>query len=174
MSTNPTPPPSLAEAALRPLDRRLVAMGRVTRWISALVLGGITLVPLASYLAVARPAAPRLWLAIGAWALFVALLVVRAHFWPELAWRYAGYRIGSDGIEIRRGVLWRSVRVVPLSRVQHTDVGQGPIERSFGLATLTIFTAGTAHAAVPLEGLSHADALSIRDLLVAVGRDDGV
>ena len=44
---------------------------------------------------------------------------------------------------------------VPRSRVQHTDVSQGPVERRFGLGTLVIYTAGTDYARVDLAGLDH-------------------
>jgi hypothetical protein len=87
--------------------------------------------------------------------------------------RHTSYRIDGAGIEIRRGVWWRKVTHVPRSRIQHTDVSQGPIERGFGLATLHVFTAGTEHAEVALGGLSHATALAVRDHLLA-GRDDDV
>jgi len=50
--------------------------------------------------------------------------------------------------------------------VQHTDVSQGPAERSYGLGTLSVFTAGTDHARVGLSGLDHATALAIRDHLL--------
>ena len=55
---------------------------------------------------------------------------------------------------------------VPRSRVQHTDVAQGPLERRYGLGTLVIYTAGTEHAKVALPGLAYADALRIRDQLL--------
>ena len=83
--------------------------------------------------------------------------------------RYTHYRVDPDRIEIRRGVVWRSVMQVPRSRVQHTDVNRGPIDRSYGLATLVIFTAGTEHASVSLSGLAEADAYTIRDHLIAEG-----
>ncbi|HQX83726.1 MAG TPA: PH domain-containing protein, partial [Vicinamibacterales bacterium] len=75
-------------------------------------------------------------------------------------------------LEIRRGVIWRRVVNVPQTRVQHTDVSQGPIERSHGLSTLIVHTAGTEHAQVALPGLSREDALALRDqLLPRDGRD---
>ena len=66
------------------------------------------------------------------------------------------YFLDERGIEIRRGVWWRHVVHVPRSRVQHTDVNQGPIERTYGLAHLIIHTAGTISASVALEGLERA------------------
>jgi membrane protein YdbS with pleckstrin-like domain len=93
--------------------------------------------------------------------------------WPAIQHRHIGYRIDGEGIEIRRGVWWRRVIHVPRSRIQHTDVSQGPIERNFGLATLHVFTAGTEHAEVTLGGIAHHTAIAVRDHLLA-GADDDV
>ena len=58
---------------------------------------------------------------------------------------------------------------MPRSRIQHTDVTQGPYERRFGLATLVVYTAGTENASITIEGLSHETALAVRDALLARG-----
>ena len=84
------------------------------------------------------------------------------------------HRLDGQGIEIARGVICRSIVHVPVSRVQHTDVSQGPLQRRYGLGTLTIYTAGTEYARVNLHGLAHARALAIRDLLLPRRSDDGV
>jgi membrane protein YdbS with pleckstrin-like domain len=58
--------------------------------------------------------------------------------------------------------------------VQHIDVAQGPLERRYGLATLSIYTAGTEYARVDLPGLRHERAVAIRDhLLPGHDRDAG-
>jgi uncharacterized protein len=67
-------------------------------------------------------------------------------------------------------VVWRRIINVPRSRVQHTDVSQGPLERSHELSTLIVHTAGTEHARVALPGLARATALGLRDQLLP--RDD--
>ena len=107
----------------------------------------------------------------GLFALFLSLF---SHYWPRVDYRHRTYRINAGGIEIQRGVIWKETLYVPRSRVQHTDVNQGPIERRFGLAHLIIFTAGTIGASVRLAGLGHADALRIRDFLVASESGDAV
>ncbi len=71
-----------------------------------------------------------------------------------------------DGLRIRRGVWWHVETFVPRVRIQHTDVTQGPIARHFGMATLKVHTAGTHQAEIQVEGLPHADALLLRDLLL--------
>ena len=115
----------------------------------------------------AKAAMPLGWLAIGAGLAWVS------HQWPVIVHRHSSYRVDTQGIEIKRGVVWRRVINVPRSRVQHTDVSQGPIERGFQLGTLVIYTAGTEHAKVELHGLEHRRALRIRDhLLQSPDADD--
>src|SRR3546814_13087282 len=41
-----------------------------------------------------------------------------------------GYKIGEGQLRVARGWLFRTDTIVPFVRVQHIDVGQGPIERS--------------------------------------------
>lgn len=85
-------------------------------------------------------------------------------------WEYqrSSWRLSHQGFEIRKGVFWRHQIIVPTARVQHVDVSQGPLQRHFGLATLTIFTAGTQNSSVPFEGLAHEVAVELKDRLVAL------
>ena len=87
------------------------------------------------------------------WAAAIALLAWQLYRWPadRLSPRVVPRR--REGFEILRGVYWRTLTNVPRSRVQHTDVSQGPLERRFGLGTLVIYTAGTQHSQVTLPGL---------------------
>jgi hypothetical protein len=71
-------------------------------------------------------------------------------------------------------VLFRRVIFVPRSRIQHTDVNQGPIERHFGLAHLVLHTAGTESASVTLPGLDQDLAIGIRQQLVPTDDADAV
>jgi membrane protein YdbS with pleckstrin-like domain len=103
---------------------------------------------------------------VAVWLTCVAILAFLSVQWPRWEYRRKSYRVDHVGIEIRQGVLWRTITSVPRSRVQHTDVSQGPLQRRFGLATLTIHTAGTRDASVELSGLARADALRIRDYLI--------
>jgi membrane protein YdbS with pleckstrin-like domain len=87
-------------------------------------------------------------------------------------YRAWGYAEGEDELQIRHG-LWTRVRtVVPFGRVQHIDVAQGPIQRRFALATLTLHTAGTHGAAVALPGILHSDAEAMRDRIRLKIRQD--
>lgn len=146
----------------------------------ARISGGIGLAIFASLGAVGvlvgavRFGARGLLIAGGGWAAFVLAWGALVLFWPGVRHRYTRYTVSPDGIEIRRGVLWRSVITVPRNRVQHTDVSRGPLERGFGIATLVIHTAGTEQAAVGLSGLPEAAAFAIRDFLIEGGEGDAV
>ena len=108
------------------------------------------------------------WLAITCWLVWLAIV------WPVRSYEATSYVVDQAGIEISHGVWWRAVVAVPRSRVQHIDVLQGPLRRKFGLATLTIFTAGTEHSSVELQNLEHQVALDLRDQLLPQASDDGI
>jgi membrane protein YdbS with pleckstrin-like domain len=74
-----------------------------------------------------------------------------AWWFPGASHRHLRYRVDPRGLRIRRGVFWRTTIWIPITRVQHTDVSQGPLQRQFELATLTVHTAGTANASIPLS-----------------------
>lgn len=113
--------------------------------------------------------------ALGAiWLAAVVLVVWHAEAWPAREFACTRYRLDQDGLEIARGVWWRSITHVPRSRVQHTDVSQGPLERRYGLGTLVVYTAGTDHARVSLPGLAWETALALRDELRLDRSDDHV
>ncbi len=149
-----------------PFDPRIIPFDRAVGAIVTAVVGFLLFVALVVGLA----GTPTSWWGRGAlvviWIAVTTLCGWWLHRWPEIAYRYASYRVDDNGIEIRDGVLWRKVTNVPRSRVQHTDVSQGPLQRKYGLGTLVIHTAGTDHATVELRGLDHGRALAIRDHLL--------
>ena len=167
-------PPSIADGIECSLDPRSVAVQRITGWIvnGSIMAGQLLALLLILFLAPLPGWAKALVALLGA-AVMLGLAWF-AHRWPEIEHRHASYKVDGHGIEMRRGVVWRKVINVPRSRVQHTDVSQGPIERGHGLATLVLYTAGTSYAKVDLHGLDHARALSIRDYLLAGEGDDAV
>ncbi len=79
-----------------------------------------------------------------------------------------GYCSRDDDLLVRRGVLISRLSVVPYGRMQFVDVTAGPVERSFGLATVKMHTAAAASDA-RIPGLRRADAAVLRDRLAALG-----
>jgi membrane protein YdbS with pleckstrin-like domain len=82
---------------------------------------------------------------------------------PSRRFYARGYAMSTDRLRVVRGILFRHDTVVPFGRVQHIDVNQGPIDRFFGIATLTLHTAGSHNASVLLPGLGEPLARDMRE-----------
>jgi membrane protein YdbS with pleckstrin-like domain len=103
--------------------------------------------------------------AIAGTVMLLALaLVIRI---PTSRYNARGYQISPDRLRVVRGLLFRSDTVVPFARVQHIDVDQGPLDRFFGIATLTLHTAGSHNASVSLPGLGEELAREMREAIRA-------
>jgi len=82
---------------------------------------------------------------------------------PARRFRSWGYRMDSEELQVVRGRWTQWHTVVPLDRIQHLDIAQGPLERSFGVSRLIVHTAGTLHSQVTLPGLTRPIAEAMRD-----------
>jgi membrane protein YdbS with pleckstrin-like domain len=156
----------------RQVDPRWIPLQRV----HGAVFTGI--VALASLVATTSAAlangAMWLLLALPLWALAMAALAWQVQRWPAIAYRFTSYLVDDRGLEIARGVYWRTITSLPRSRIQHTDVSQGPLERRHGLGTLVVYTAGTQHSEVKLPGLEFGTAQRIRAHLLPRDQSDAV
>lgn len=92
----------------------------------------------------------------------LVLLIYPALVGPVRSYRSWGYRMDEEELRLVHGVLTNVETLVPLKRVQHLDISQGPIERAFGVCRLVLHTAGTAHSQVVLPGLSRETAEAMR------------
>ncbi|WP_380169162.1 PH domain-containing protein [Jannaschia sp. R86511] len=115
-----------------------------------------------------------LWLLLDTrWPLWVAVppvlsAVVAVVVVPRQV-RAIGYAEREEDLIVRRGVLFRSLTVVPYGRMQYVDVTAGPVDRALGLATVRLHTASAAtDATVP--GLTADAAALLRDRLTAAGQ----
>jgi len=97
-------------------------------------------------------------LLIGVWLAVIA---------PPRRWRHWRYAFTGTELHVSHG-WWTQVHtIVPVLRVQHIDVAQGPLERSFGVARLVLHTAGSDNTIVTLPGVTRETAEAIRDTIRA-------
>ncbi len=149
---------------LNPLDVPFTpvspALARV-RVIAVLLWTGI---PLLVCAVVAIALTPWLWIpavvlaAVMAWLLWLIPRQVRAQ----------GFAETDEEFMIRRGIMFRSLTVVPYGRIQYVDVSEGPIARHYGIASIALHTA-SAETSGSLEGLPAAEAARLRDMLAHRG-----
>ena len=94
------------------------------------------------------------WTMIGAYSIWSLV-------WPSIAVPRRGYVVRDKDLLYRAGVLWRSVKAFPFNRVQHTKLDSTPLDRRFGLASLSVFPAG-AGAGHRIRGLGQETAERLR------------
>lgn len=108
------------------------------------------------------------WAAItgAAGVAWTAYRVVRAGRWA----RAFGYAERAEDLLLTQGLLRRQLTAIPYSRMQSVKVESGPIDRAWGLSTVSLVTASVqSQASIP--GLTEADAVRLRDRLIEAGEE---
>ena len=86
-------------------------------------------------------------------ALVITLIGIWIVVYNGISFHFMSYAMREKDISYKSGWFWKSMTTVPFNRVQHCDIRQGLIDRQFGLAKLTIYTAGGHSADVMIPGL---------------------
>lgn len=98
-------------------------------------------------------------------ALPIILQILNLLIYPPVEYRQWAYMITADRIEIKKGIFFHSTKIVPISRIQHVTVSEGPLARFYKLASVTINTAG---GSMKIEGLAKETAEAICENLKTV------
>lgn len=64
----------------------------------------------------------------------------RARLLRLLSWKRNGFALADRALLLRRGVVWRSVTVLPYARMQSLGLHQGPLRRALRAATARVHT----------------------------------
>ncbi|GGY80392.1 hypothetical protein GCM10011613_26770 [Cellvibrio zantedeschiae] len=86
--------------------------------------------------------------------------------WAPRTSRRMFYLLREQDINLQRGFLFWKLVSVSTNRIQHLEVSQGPVERSYGLATLVIYTAGTQGSDLKIPGLNIVKAQQLKSQLL--------
>lgn len=102
-----------------------------------------------------------------------ALLFIGLWFWQPLQIKHCRFLLRTEDFLLQSGVLWRRAVLIPLHRVQHVTISQGPLQKRFGLASLHLYTAGGLDAEAALADIEYqvAQALSEQLSLLIPRRD---
>ncbi len=76
------------------------------------------------------------------------------------------YAIREFDVHFQSGLLFSSTVSQPIMRIQHIEIERGPIERSAGLATLQVYSAGGANHAFQIPGLVYEKAIELRQFIL--------
>lgn len=146
---------------------------------------GVEWTPVSPRLATARLISGVSWLAVPLVGLVVAAALTgllglwlgaagAAVLTAWVAWlvprqvRAMAYAERADDLLLRKGILFRSMVVVPYGRMQYVDVSAGPLDRRLGIASVQLHTASPGTDA-SIDGLPTAEAARLRDQLASRG-----
>jgi hypothetical protein len=81
----------------------------------------------------------------------ILLQLLNLIIYPEIEYRQWYYCLTQDRIEIRKGIIFHSTTIIPITRIQHVTVNEGPLARIYKLAKVEITTAGSTNE---IDGLA--------------------
>lgn len=107
-------------------------------------------------------------LAGGAW-----LLITLISYWlMQKSFSRKAYAMREKDLLYRTGWIIRELHICPFNRIQHCSVHAGPLERQYGLASISLYTAGSDGSDLKIPGLSEETASSIREFIMQNVRKD--
>ncbi len=104
---------------------------------------------------------PFLLLGIGTWFVLSAIILTFLY----KSYEYKGFALRQKDIIFKTGMFFKSKMIIPFNRVQHCEINQGPIERNFGLSSLSLFTAGGSSSDLNIPGIKHERAERIKKFI---------
>ncbi|ASK67235.1 hypothetical protein CFK39_14390 [Brachybacterium avium] len=151
----------LGASALRPVSTSLIP----ARYVAG-IIGYVIWVLMIAGLITAAALSGMWWIA--ALGLLPLLILLQSLLLTPRRVRAIGYLDAEEDLTIASGIMFRSVHTIPYGRVQSVKIDEGPVDRRYGLAKLTVSTANGASTVV-LPGLPKAEAERLRALLTARG-----
>ena len=164
---NPDGLPTVEEVDFSPLERNYLTVERITL---AITMGILLAIGLSLFLSIDRLHDPVIIVSAATlFGLFVAINVVAIH----INYKYSGYAIREKDLLYRSGWLQQKTRIVLINRIQHVSVQSGPLERRFGLASVSVYTAGSAAADFTIKGIKEETAKKIKAWVSGETKEDG-
>ena len=76
------------------------------------------------------------------------------------------FAVRDRDVIYQTGWLVRTTKVCPFARIQNCSTQMGPLERNYGLASLSVFTAGSEGADIRIPGLLQEEADQLRHFIL--------
>ncbi|MHA6480506.1 PH domain-containing protein [Paenibacillus sp. strain BS8-2] len=137
------------------LHRDYLKVYRISEYIS----NGIFLALILTYLGLALAFD---WTLLPVWicaGLLALSLIIFTWIVPKVKYERFRFELFEEELEIESGIIFISNVLVPMVRVQHVELGSGPLMRKFDLASVSVVTAATTHK---ISGLKRADAEELK------------
>lgn len=119
----------------------------IARLITTLIVGVIFLVGRFLLTRITEESGANEYLLIGNVVMIIIFifLLLNTLIYPTFEYKQWKYIITEDKVEFSEGIFFTEKITIPIVRVQHIQINQGPINRWLKLADITISTAGGQH-----------------------------
>lgn len=77
--------------------------------------------------------------------ILISILLINSFIYPIIEYKQWRYIITNDKIEFTEGIYFVRKVIIPIIRIQHIQLNQGPINKFLNLYNISIFTAGGQH-----------------------------
>ncbi len=92
---------------------------------------------------------------------------------PWLEYKQWSYKITETSICYNHGIYTKKFTIIPVSRIQHLEIKQGPVLKHFGLSNVEIYTAGQAHSIVAVHTAEAEGIIDSINLIISKEDPDG-
>lgn len=106
----------------------------------------------------------KVWIGVPA---FLVVFFVWRFVFVMLNFPTKGYLLREQDVSYRSGLLFYKLTSIPFNRIQHVEVSQSMLEKSFGLSRIKIFTAGGSVSDLSIPGLLPEKAHQIESFLLS-------
>lgn len=154
---SPSELPTVEDIPFEPLEKDFLLVERISLGITLAILLAIAIPAFNFIEGLQSPLI--ISLSAGVFLIFSLLAYVSI----SISFSNSGYALRNRDVLYRSGWITRRLRVVMLNRVQHVSIQSGPIERKFGLSSVSIFTAGSSEADFTIKGITAQTAQNIKE-----------
>ncbi len=158
-----------AAEALRPPAHQVSPRAK-TWWAVRAAIRWVVVIPVVTVVLAVIPDVPW-YVAVAAFLVLAAACAAHLIVMPRFRYAFHRWEINQVAVYSQEGWLTRSRVLIPVSRVQVIDTVAGPLERAFGLSTVTVTTASSA-GTVRISGLPTETAHAIAAGLTVSAAED--
>lgn len=103
-----------------------------------------------------------IFIGIAVYIILVMLTVIAG----TRSFRRKKYAVREKDILYSTGWIFQNLHMVPFNRLQHCVVNMGPIERRYGLASVSLYTAASEGGDITIHGLKQEEAEQLKELIM--------
>lgn len=117
----------------------------------------------ATTILILNPSLKKYTLFVIAAILFLAFLTL---FIYRTSFKRRGYALREKDILFKSGILAEKTTIIPLNRIQHIAINEGPFSRIYNLAALQIYTASGNTGEIKITGIKTDLAKAIKEEII--------